>query len=269
VAVDVVHPLEVVDVEHQHGDAVPRAAGPRELGAQALVEVAVVVEPRQRVGLRLVLEARPDLCVVEGERGGVCETRRELELLVGEARVLAEAVDVQHALDEVARDQRDGDQCFGLVRRSAGDRLRTRVEVRLVRAHRLAMECRPAGDALAEVGAAVHDLLGPLVAREHRHELCLRVVGLVDRECVVRDELGERVRDPLEQVVEAVLREDVVEDVRELPVGLNERVHGWGCRDDGVVVQRSRRGHSREEVPHGRSFPVFRAQVIPRKGELR
>jgi hypothetical protein len=47
----------------------------------------------------------------------------------------------------------------------------------------------------------------------------------------VRHELGERVRDSLEQVVEAVLGEDVVEDVRELPVGLDERIRAGGFGD--------------------------------------
>ena len=54
------------------------------------------------------------------------------------------------------------------------------------------------------------------------------LVCLVDRERVVRHELGERVRDPLEQVVQALLGEDVVEDIGELPVGLHERFRAWG-----------------------------------------
>ncbi len=44
VPVDVVDALEVVDVEHEDGDRVVRPADPVELGAQAVVEVAVVVE---------------------------------------------------------------------------------------------------------------------------------------------------------------------------------------------------------------------------------
>ena len=226
VPVHVVHALEVVDVEHEHGDRVVRAARARQLGAQALVEVAVVVEAGQRVRLRLVLEPRADLRVVERERRGVGEALGELELLVAEGCVLAEPVDVEHALDDVAGDQRHGDQRLGLVGRRSGDRLRARVEVSLVRSHRLAVLGRPAGDALAELRAAVHDLLRPLVAREHRDEHGLRLVGLVDAERVVRDELGERVGDSLEQGVQALLREDVVEDVGEPAVRLDERLPG-------------------------------------------
>ena len=51
-----------------------------------------------------------------------------------------------------------------------------------------------------------------------------RLVRLVDRERVVRDEIAERVGDPLEQGVEALLREDVVEDVGEAPIGVDEGV---------------------------------------------
>ena len=82
VAVDVVDALEVVEIEHQHRDRVVRPRRPRQLGAQALVEVAVVVETGQRVGLREVLEARADLRVVERERRGVAERPREIELVL-------------------------------------------------------------------------------------------------------------------------------------------------------------------------------------------
>jgi hypothetical protein len=44
VPVDVVRTLEVVDVEHEHADGLVRAARPLQLGAQALVEVTMVVE---------------------------------------------------------------------------------------------------------------------------------------------------------------------------------------------------------------------------------
>jgi hypothetical protein len=55
-----------------------------QLGAQAVVEVAVVVEAGQGVGLRLELEARADLRVVERECSRVAEALREVELLLGE-----------------------------------------------------------------------------------------------------------------------------------------------------------------------------------------
>ena len=56
------------------------------------------------------------------------------------------------------------------------------------------------------------------------HELALRLVRLVDVQRLVRDDLGERVGDPDEQRVEALLREQVVEDVREPAVGVDGRL---------------------------------------------
>ena len=84
VAVDVVEALEVVDVEHQQRDVID-VGSPLQLCAEALVEGAVVVEAGQRVGLRLVLEPRLDLGVVERERRRVAEALRELDSLAVEA----------------------------------------------------------------------------------------------------------------------------------------------------------------------------------------
>ncbi len=153
VAVDVVDTLEVVEVEHQDGDRVVGARGTRQLGAQPLVEVAVVVETGERVGLRQVLETRADLRVVERERRGVAEPLRQLELVLDEACVLADPVDVQRALERAARDQRDADQRLGLDRR-ARDGDHARIEMRLVRPDGLSVLDRPAGDALAEARPA-------------------------------------------------------------------------------------------------------------------
>ena len=99
VSADVVDALELVDVEHQQRHRVAGAAGTHQLGAQPLVEVAVVVEAGERVGLRLVLEPGADLRVVERERGCVAEPLRELELVLVERRGLAEPVDVERALE--------------------------------------------------------------------------------------------------------------------------------------------------------------------------
>ena len=126
------------------------AARVRERLAQALVECAVVEEPGERIGLRLVLEPGADLGVVQRERRGIAESLGELELVVVERRVLSEAVDVQRALDRVARDQRDRDQRLGLVFGCACDRHDARVEVRLVDSHRFAMLDAPACQALPE-----------------------------------------------------------------------------------------------------------------------
>ena len=60
----------------------------------------------------------------------------------------------------------------------------------------------------------------------------MRLVGLVDGQRVVRDEVGERVRDAHEQGVEALLREHLVEDVGEAAVRLDER-RGLGTAPPG------------------------------------
>ena len=51
----------------------------------------------------------------------------------------------------------------------------------------------------------------------------LAFVRLVDRQRVERYEVADGVGDADEQRVEALLREDLVEDVGEAPVGLDER----------------------------------------------
>ena len=249
-AEDVVHLLEVVDVDHHHGDVLVRARGAGQLAPQALVEVTVVVEAGERVGLRLALEPRSDVRVVERERGGVAEPLGELELLVGERRVLADPVDVERPLQRAARDERDDDQRLRLER-GAGNEAHTRVEVSLVREHRLAVLDGPAGDPLAEREALAEDLVRVLAAHERRHELALRLVRLVDVQRLVRDDLVERVGDPHEQRVEALLREQVVEDVREPAVGVDGRV-GAG-----------RRGHRRRAACAGRWREERSARVRP------
>ena len=170
VAVDVVDALEVVDVEHEHGNRVMRAADPVQLGPEAVVEVAVVVEAGERVRLRLEFEPRPDLGVVEGEGSRVAEALRELELLLGEDRIVAQAIDVERALDRAARDERDGDEGLGLVGRSPGDDLHARVEMGVVDTLGLAVLDDPAGDSLAVERLVAHDLVRPFVSRHERDE---------------------------------------------------------------------------------------------------
>jgi hypothetical protein len=224
VAVDVVDALEVVDVEHQHRDRVVRPARAGQLGAQALVDVAVVVEAGEPVCLRLVLEARADVRVVERECGRVREALRQLELVLVELRFLAQPIDVERALEMVARDERDRDQRLGIVLRSARDELHPRIEMCLVRQHGLAVLGGPAGDPLSERDGIRKDLVRPLVAGENRPQDPLEVVGRVDRQRVVRDEIGERVRDPLEQPIQALLGKHVVEDIRQTAVRLGKRL---------------------------------------------
>ena len=132
--------------------------------------------------------------------------------------VLAEAVDAEHAFDRVARDQRDRDEGLQLVRRRPGHDHHPRIEVGRVREHRLPVLRCPTCEAGAELDLVAQNLLGPAVACEHRDERRLRLVRLEDAEGVVRDQLGERVRDPVEQRVEVLLRQHVVEDVRETAV---------------------------------------------------
>ncbi len=124
---------------------------------------------------------------------------------------------------DAARDQRDGDECLGLGRgaRDEGD---AGVEMRLVGEHRLAVDHRPARDPLPEGRARAHDLALPLGAREHGDQLVARVVGLVDLKRVVRNQIVERVRDAIEQRVEALLGEHVVEDLEQPPVRFDERI---------------------------------------------
>jgi hypothetical protein len=82
----------------------------------------------------------------------------------------------------------------------------------------------PTGQADSEGAFVGQDLVRPLVARPHRDEQATRLVRLVDRQRVVRNQVGERVGDAVEQRVEALLAEDVVEHVRQAPVRLDERV---------------------------------------------
>ena len=66
-------------------------------------------------------------------------------------------------------------------------------------------------------------------------ELALRLVGLVDVDVLVGDELGECVRDPLEERVETLLGEHLVEDLGEATVRL-----GRACGDEAHVGPRRR-----------------------------
>ena len=247
VPVDVVHPLEVVQVEHQHRDRVVGARCPGQLGPEALVEVAMVVEAGQRVRLREVLEPGADPRVVDRERGGVTEPLGELELVLLELSLRAEPVDVQCALDGASSDQRHDDQRLWLVRRP-GDDGRAWVEVSAVRPDGCAVRDRPAGEPLVVGGPVVHDLFLVLRrAREHGHELAAGVVGLVDVQRPVGHQVGERGSDAIEQGVEALLRHHLVEHLREAPVGLDERLRA------SAVIRRSpavQRGLCRGDLNH-------------------
>ena len=240
VSVDVVDLLEVVEIEHHHGDRLACSRRAQELLSETVVEGTVVVEAGQSVRLGLMLEPGTDVRVVDCQCGGVAEALREEELLVRERGVLADAIDVQRALELPAGDKRDCDQRLGLDRR-AGNEAHTRVEVRLVREDGLAMVDRPAGDSLSERERLAHDLVGPVAPCEYGTELSIRLVRLVDVDVLVGDQLRERVRDALEQSVEALLGEHVVEDLGQAPIRLGRAARheadlGPGCRIDGCRV---------------------------------
>ncbi len=237
VTVDVVDPLEVVEVEHQDGDRVVRARRPRQFGAEPVMEEAMVVEPGQRVGLREMLEARADLRVVDRKRRSVAEPLRELELVRGETGLLTDAVDVERTFERAAGDQRHADQRLGLDRRSRnGDH--ARVEVRLVRPDRTPVLDRPAGDAFPEAGTTAHDLaLVGLGTGQHRDQFSPVLVDLVDVQRLVGHEVGERPGDALEERVDTLLRQDQVEDLGQAPIRLDQVL-----RPAAPVLARARSG---------------------------
>ena len=141
----------------------------------------------------------------------------------GAGRVLAQPVDVQSTLDRLARDQRNRDHRLRLVVRCAGDCLGSRIEMRLVHPHRLAVLDAPAGEPDTERTLVSEDLVRPFVARPDGGEHAPRLVGRVDRQRVVGNEICERIRNAVEQRIEALLGQDVMEDVREPAVRLDER----------------------------------------------
>ena len=198
-AVDVVDAFEVVHVDHQHRHGTSAATRPSDLGSEAFVKIAMVVETGERVRLRLVLEPCPDLRVVERKRGCVGKSLRKLEFVRGEARILAEPVDVEGALDLAAGDQRNRDERFRLVGRRPGHDGGARVILNLVDQHGLLVLDGPAGEPDAEGAACCQDLGRPAVARHDRDERSIGLVDPVDGERVVGDEIGERVSDAVEE----------------------------------------------------------------------
>ena len=236
VAVDVVHALEVVEVEHHERDGGLVGGRVDELLAEPLVERAVVPEARQRVGLRLALERRADVRVVDGKRGGVAETHREQELVLGELLETG-SVDVERALETAARHERDDDQRLGVGRR-VRDEADAWIELGAIRQHGLPVLDGPAGDpdAVGERLVGEH-LLRVVARREHGAQLALSLVGLVEGDVVERDQLPDRGRDALEQVVERLLGEQLVEDVGELAVGLDQRVQSRIAADTSLAAR--------------------------------
>ena len=100
----------------------------------------------------------------------------------------------------------------------------------------------PAGDPLAERERLVRqNLVGVLASCEHAPQLPLALVSLVEGEIVVRNQVADGVGDALEQSVQRLLREHVVEHVREAPVRLDEGLRSPGRRQRShhpVALQR-------------------------------
>src|SRR5207248_1357632 len=93
----------------------------------------------------------------------------------------------------------------------------------------------------AEGEPRAEDLVGPAVARVDGDELASRLLGLVDGQRVVGDELGEGGGDLLEQRVQLLLGEELVEDIGEALV----RLDAPGAR------RRRRDGPQGAQLPRG------------------
>ncbi len=96
-----------------------------------------------------------------------------------------------------------------------------------------------------ENGLVGQHLVCVLATGEDAAELAGGLVGLVEREIVVGDQLADGVRDALEQRVERLLGEHVVEHVGQPAVRLDE---GQGCPGIVVVAAGRRRGGRRVSV---------------------
>jgi hypothetical protein len=66
------------------------------------------------------------------------------------------------------------------------------------------------------------DLVGMVVTGQNGLEETTGGVGLVDRECVVRDDLPEGVGDAVQQSVEGLVREHLVDHVGKESIGVDE-----------------------------------------------
>ena len=81
----------------------------------------------------------------------------------------------------------------------------------------------PARQTLTEEALAGEDLVRPFVSCENGHEPPAWLVGLVDRQRIVRNQVRQRISDAVQQRVETLLTEDGVEHLREPAVRLDER----------------------------------------------
>ena len=187
------------------------------------------------------------MAVVERQGGRIAEPDHEQELLVGEL-LEAGAIDVQRSLELAPRDQRDDDEGLG-IRWRVDHEADAGIELGAVREHRFPVLDRPAGDPDAEGERRIGQHLGRVLPRGvDGLQLTGGLVRLVERDVVARDQLTDRVRDPMEEVVERLLGEQLVEDVRQLAVRVDPRIVRGIAGD--VVAARGRGVRRRCQRPH-------------------
>ena len=161
--------------------------------------------------------------VVERQGGRIAEPDDEQELVLGEL-LEAGAIDVERSLELAPRDQRDDDERLG-IRWRVDDEADAGIELGAVREHGLPVLDRPARDPDAERERRIGEHLGRVLpGGVDGLQLAGGLVRLVERDVVARDQLTDRVRDPMEEVVERLLGEQLVEDVRELAVRVDQRI---------------------------------------------
>ena len=187
-AVGVVDLLELVDVEEGHRQRRLAPLGTRDLLLEAVVEVAVVVDPGEGVGVRGLLEALVHVRDVDGRRDLRADGLHEREV------ALPERADRTVREDEHADRASAGDERHDELAAHRGVADVARVGAHVLDELRLLAREDPAGDAAPRAKArgrldrrprtgdgADHELVGALVA-QHDREARARHVPLDDPE---------------------------------------------------------------------------------------
>ena len=229
----VVDVLEVVEVEHEQGERLIVAPGPRDLVAQALPEVPVVVEPGEAVddrlpldGLLLLLQAVVQLGVVDGDARLLAERHAERGLLLGEVARVHHLAHLERSDHLAAHHQRDHERRhLAPLEQLPAHHV---VQRRVVEAH------------LDRTARAYHgEVLRQVLDRVHRAERLLEVVRGV---ALV---LGQPDHGVGLRVVLVDVARPGVQGQRRLPAD-----------DLEELVQVERRGHRPRGADHGRELPV-------------
>ena len=163
----------------------------------------MVVEAGEPVGVRLLDQPLAVLGVVDRERRQVGKPADQLELVIGEGDVVAQAVDVEGADGDVTDDQGHARQRLMLVLGSARHHGDSRIVVRLGQIHRLTALSHPAGDSLADGAWRLHDLVRPAIDSMHRRQQLRQLVHPVDGDRVERHQPLQLGGDPLEQLTQS------------------------------------------------------------------